>query len=93
MRFDPTLNTGHVLQIAVLVIGGFMAYTAIRTEQVETKASVRAVESQAGVDRTQTKEALVDLKGDIKELQKSTSEIKESLAILRGRAADVGGRK
>jgi len=93
VRFDPTLNTGHVLQIAVLVIGGFMAYTAVKTEQAETRANVRQVEAQAITDRSSTKDALADLKTDIKELQKSTGEIKESLAILRGRAADTGGRK
>jgi len=93
MKFDPTINTGTIAQIVVVVASAFSIYTAVRTEQVETKANVKAVEAQAVVDRSQTKDALVDLKADIKELQKSTSEIKESLAILRGRTADTGSKR
>lgn len=93
MKFDPTINTGTIAQIVVVAASAFSIYTAMRTEQAETKANVRQVEAQAITDRTQTKEALADLKTDIKELQKSTSEIKESLAILRGRAADTGSKR
>jgi hypothetical protein len=93
MKFDPTINTGTIVQIAVVVASAFAIYTGIRTDQVETKAAVKAVETLAATDRTQTKDALSDLKSDIKELQKSTSEIKESLAILRGRAAEPGSRR
>lgn len=93
MKFDPQINMGTIIQIVVVAASAFSIYQGIRTDQVETKAAVRAVEAAASTDRNQTKDALSDLKSDIKELQKSTSEIKESLAILRGRAADVGGRK
>lgn len=93
VRFDPTFNTGTIAQIVVIVASAVTIYTGIKTDQVQTKAELDAVKSATVVDRVQTKEALSDLKQDVKDLQKSTNEIKESLAILRGRAADQGSKR
>jgi len=93
MKFDPTINTGTILQIIVVAASAFALYTTVRTDQVQTKAELDAVKASALTERLQTKEALADLKADVKELQKSTNEVKESLAILRGRANDGGIRK
>lgn len=93
MRFDPTINTGTIVQILVVASSALALYNGIRTEQVQTKADVEAVKAAAATDREQTKAALAELKADLKELRGATGEIKESLAILRGRTADTGGRK
>ena len=93
VRFDPTFNTGTIAQIVVIVASAVAIYTGMKTDQVQTKAELDAVKSATVVDRVQTKEALADIKSDIKDLQKSNNEIKESLAILRGRAAEPGSRK
>ena len=92
VKFDPTLNTGHVLQIAVWLVGGALAYGALKTDLVQQKADVEQVKAVALVERVQTTQALAEIKASVKELQTSTQEIKESLAVLRGRAADVGKR-
>lgn len=93
VKFDPTLNTGHVLQIAVWLVGGALAYGALKTDIVQQKADVEQVKAVAIIERTQTTQALTEIKASVKELQTSTQEIKESLAVLRGRNADQGGRK
>lgn len=93
MKFDPTINSGTILQIVVVAASAFGIYSGMRVDQTATRMKVEAVEAAAIADRQQTKEALGDLRGDMKELQKSTQDIKESLAILRGRAAEPSGRK
>ncbi|MBT2299289.1 hypothetical protein J7E70_02320 [Variovorax paradoxus] len=93
MRFDPTINTGTIAQIVVILASAIAIYTSMREDQVKTKADLETVKATAITERSQTKEALADLKADVKELQKSTNEVKESLAILRGRAQDNGSRK
>lgn len=93
MKFDPTFNTGTIAQIVVIVASAAAIYTGMKTDQVQTKAELDAVKSATAVDRVQTKEALADIKSDIKELQKSNNDIKESLAVLRGRTVETGARK
>lgn len=93
VRFDPTLNTGHVLQIVVLVVGGFAAYGAIKTDQVQTRSDLEQVKAVAVIERAQTAQAIAEIKLEMKEQGKSLGDIKEGIAILRGRAAEPGSRK
>jgi hypothetical protein len=93
VRFDPTLNTGHVLQIAVFVVGGFAAYGAIKSDAAATKADLDQVKAIAVVERAQTSESLRKIEASVAKLQDSNQDIKESLAILRGRAAEPRGGK
>jgi hypothetical protein len=93
VRFDPTFNAGTVAQIVVIIASAISVYAGIREDQVRVKADLESVKAAAVIERLSTKESLADLKADVKELQKSTNEVKESLAILRGRANDGGGRK
>ncbi len=68
VRFDPTINLGHVLTFLGFLVTGIVAYSTLekrvalleeKTEQAVRQASERALE---------TKDTLRDLKGDIKEL-------------------------
>ena len=93
VRFDPTFNTGTIAQIIVIVASAVTIYTGIKTDQVQTKADLDAVKASAAIEREQTKQALSDLKSDVKEMRTTMNDVKESLAILRGRAADAGARK
>jgi len=93
MKFNPEINTGTIIQIVVVLASAAAIYSGIRADQVQVKADVEMVRAASLADRTQTKETLEDIKRDVRELQKSNNDIKESLAILRGRAAEPGGRK
>ena len=88
MKFDPTFNTGTIVQIAVVVASAFAIYTGIRTDQVQTKADLDQVKAIAIVERAQTAQSLAKIEASVSKLQDSNQDIKESLAILRGRAAE-----
>lgn len=62
MKFDPTFNTGTIVQIAVVVALAFAIYTGIRTDQVQTKADLDQVKAIAIVERAQTTQALAEIK-------------------------------
>ena len=89
--------SGPVLWIAIavsiLVVGGFSAYGVLKNDQFQQCADLEQVKAVALIERAQTTQALVEIKASVKELQVSTQDVKESLAILRGRAADVGTKK
>ena len=88
VRLDPTLNTGHILQIVVLVIGGFTAYGALKSDAAQTKAELDQVKAVAIIERAQTAQSRSKIESSVAKLQDSNQDIKESLAILRGRAAE-----
>lgn len=93
MKFDPTINTGTIIQTLVFVISVAVAYGAYREDQTKQDGRIAQVEVLADKDRESTKDALKEIKVQVSDLQKSNQEIKESLAILRGRAAEPGSRK
>lgn len=88
IRFDPTFNAGTVAQIIVILCTAATVYTGIKTDQVQQRADLEAVKASALNERLATKESLTDLKADVKELSKGMNEVKESIAILRGRSTD-----
>jgi len=94
VRFDPTFSTGTIATIITILSSAGGIYTGMKTDMVQQKAEVDSVKAVAVIERAQTQAALVELKESTKELQKSMNEIKQDLAVLRGRAsADNGGRK
>lgn len=93
MKFDPTISTGTIIQTLVFVISVAVAYGAYREDQTKQDGRIAQVEVLADKDRESTKDALKEIKVQVSDLQKSNQEIKESLAILRGRAAEPGSRK
>ena len=90
MKFDPTVNSGTLLQILVVLCSAVAIYTGIRNDQVQNRADIDAVKAASAVDREQTKAALAEIKSDLKELSKVTGDMKESLGILRGGVAANG---
>lgn len=40
MKFDPSVNLGHVLTILAMVLGGLAAYTSIQVDLAELKTIV-----------------------------------------------------
>lgn len=62
MKFDPTVNLGHVLTMTTMLGACVVAYGTLaqRVTVQEQLASERAV---------QTKDALVEIKTDVKELR------------------------
>jgi len=94
VRFDPTFNTGTIATIITIVSSAITMYTGVKTELAQQKADVDNIKAVAAVERSQTQAALADLKETTKDLQRSLSDIKQDLAVLRGRAAaDTGGTK
>lgn len=93
MRFDPTINTGTIVQTLVFVGSVTLAYGAYREDQTRQDGRITQVEVLAEKDREATRESLREIKGRVDDLQRSNQDIKESLAILRGHAVEPGGRK
>jgi FtsZ-binding cell division protein ZapB len=83
ITFDPTINLGHILTFVAMVISVMSAYSLLdkRIGVLEEKA-VATVAQQAD-SRTEQKEALKEIKNDVKDLQRSVNEIGRALAGKR----------
>lgn len=93
MKFDPTVNTGTILQIATMVVVGAIAFATLRGELMTQKVEIEANRLTAERENRRNEDALKELKADMRELQKSMNDIKEGVAILRGRASDAGAKR
>lgn len=93
MDLTEKLNIPTIVTVIVFAMGGVSAFSSVKeTQSVNAQAIAILVKEDIRHD-TQIKElksdaagTMADLRTDIKELRTSMGEIKESLAILRGRA-------
>lgn len=88
MRFDPQINMGHILQIAVLIFGIFAAYNNLDKRQEIMDQKVRLLESESEKKSAMWTKALDDLRDDMKE---SSRKIDDLNVMVRTRIA-VGER-
>lgn len=93
MKFDPQINMGTIMQMVVVVCSAFGIYAGLRDEQRQTKSDLDQVKAVAVIERAQTVQAIAEIKSEMKEQGKSLGDIKEGIAILRGRAAEPGGKR
>lgn len=86
MKFDPTFSMGTIVQIMVMIASVSLVYTTIRTEQVQQKSDLEAVKEAAKIERVTNVDTLRDIKNDIRAMQATMSDMKESLGVLRAKA-------
>lgn len=93
MKFDPTINTGTILQTGVIALSAVALFFGLKAENAQNKAELEQVKAVAAVERAQTAQALAEIKAEMKEQGKTLGDLKEGIAILRGRAADTGAKR
>lgn len=85
IKFDPTFNTGHIVQIGVIVAGMFFAYTGLKEGQAIQAKDQLTLKAQVDSDRLAVKESLTELKGDLRELQRTVNAMNATVAGMKGK--------
>jgi hypothetical protein len=82
LRFDPTINAGHILTFIAMVVGVMTSYSLLdkRIGVLEERSATST--SQTAERQAEQKESLKEIKADIKDLQRSVNDI--SRAIGKG---------
>lgn len=93
MKFDPTITTGTILQTVVVALTGLAFFYGLKAENASTRADLEQTKAVAVIERAQTAQALAEIKLEMKEQGKTLSDLKEGIAILRGRAVEPGGKR
>jgi hypothetical protein len=80
VKFDPTVNLGHVLTFASMVAAVMASYALLdkRVGMLEERSN--AAIAQATDRQVEQKESLREIKSDIKDLQRSVNEISRAVA-------------
>lgn len=84
-RFTPEVTTGTLIQIAVIIFGGVLAYGTYTADKAKDHAEIAQIKVDADTQRAAVKESLTDLKGDVKDIQRTLVDVNQSLAVLKSR--------
>ena len=89
IRFDPTVSSGTLIQIASILVGFGIAYGTYREDQTKTRAEIDAVKVSAERDRADSRGAVNEIRSDVKDMKSDISQINKTMAVLeaQGRIA------
>lgn len=85
LRFDPTVSSGTLLQIMVLLAGGAAAYAQYQTDKAIQTREVEQIKAAAVAEKVATKESLGELKADVKDVQRTLNQVTQTLAVINER--------
>jgi hypothetical protein len=86
LTFDPTINAGHILTFIAMVVGLMTSYSLLDKRIGVLEERSNAAIQQATERTTEQKDAIREIKSDIKDVQRSLNEI--SRAVLTNRRAN-----
>jgi methyl-accepting chemotaxis protein len=80
LRFDPTINAGHILTFVAMVVGLMTSYSLLdkRIGVLEERSATATAQTSERVN--EQKESLKEIKADIKDLQRSVNDISRAVA-------------
>lgn len=83
VTFDPTINLGHVLTFVGFLVAGFGAYSTLDKRVTVVEQQAVAVVDRSREQDARLKESLLELKGDVKQLQWSVNDVNRTLTTPR----------
>lgn len=92
VQFDNRIGIGEIVEIVVLLAGGLAAYGTYSSDQAKRDEKISQVKLDLETTRQSNKDSLVELKTDVKELNRAVSLQSETLAVLKERS-EPNGRK
>lgn len=80
VSFDPTINLGHVLTFIGFIVSGFTAYNALDKRVTVIESQTAAIVERTRDQDVRLKDTLTEIKGDVKELQRSVNDAVRTLS-------------
>lgn len=85
VRFDNTINLGHVLTFAGFIASGFAAYATLDKRITVQETRMPVIEQRLQENEARTKEVLTDLRGDMKDVRRSVDDLARTMSTKGGR--------
>jgi len=77
VRFDPTINLGHVLTAVGFLTAGFAAYSDVDKRITSQDVRINAQEKELEAERGRTATAVREMKEDVREMRKGIEKLLE----------------
>lgn len=91
-RFDPTVSSGTILQIAVLSVTAIVAYGKYQADTTQTHADIDQIRVTQARDREDVKSAVDALRVDLKDIKADVKDVNNVVVGLKAQA-DLGANK
>lgn len=83
-RFDPTLSTGSLLQLATFLMVFAIGYGTYTSDRTQTKADIEQLREGQKTDRANVKEVVEQFRSDLKDIKADTKDIGLKIAEIKG---------
>lgn len=90
MRFDPTVSSGTLLQLAALLIGFGSAYATYQSDRATTRLEIEQIKQSAIGEKVLAREAIGELKADVRKVQETITSVDKTLAGIQ---AELNAKK
>lgn len=91
-RFDPTVSTGTLLQMLLIAAAAIGMYAANEADKRASLMDVAQIKRDVDTNRVNVKEALGDLRSDVKDIQRTLVDVSQSLAVIKSHADVTKGK-
>jgi hypothetical protein len=84
MRFDNTINLGHLLTFAGFIASGFAAYSTLDKRITVQEMRTPVIEQRLQENEARTRELLGDIKADMKDVRRSVDDLARTMSTTKG---------
>ncbi len=92
-RFDPTVSSGTLLQLASIAVGFAIAYGTYQSDRTQTRADIVQLQVSAARDRSDVQLGAERLSTDVKEMKADIKEMSVKLITIQAQTSLQGARK
>lgn len=82
-RFDPTVSSGTLIQLVVVMSGAIVAYGTYQADKTQTKADIETVRLSSDNNRIQVQTALTEIKVELREMRDKVDKTAIGVEVLK----------
>ena len=88
IKFDPTVSSGTILQLGSMLLVAAGAWATYQSDKATSKLEIDQLKAGVAADKATNKEALAELKGDVRELQRTVNQTNQMIAVLNAHSKE-----
>lgn len=88
-RFDPTVSTGALIQIGVVIVGLFAAWGTYQADRTTIRLQIEMIQANASADKQLVKEQALELKNQLTKVQDTITQVDKSVIEIRAEMKSV----
>lgn len=83
IHFIPDVSMGTIINLVSMLMVACGAWATYQSDKATTKLEIDQVKKSVAEDKVGNKESLAELKGDVKEIQRTLARVDQTLAVIQ----------